>query len=803
MRRRRSPTIITLLVILAAVLAAAAYFRIVEFTLSARAFITDEISAATGRKAFASSVGFDMLKGLTLENFVLHDGRRYILRAREVSCGFILPAVLSKRIVIPSITVSEPAAYVERSPDGAINLAGLIPKEYRTMRGVSVSVHKIVVRSGKARFVDMKVPGTFEASAEDIDAEIRLYLPIRATFKGSFDLPPSRVEVSGEYVVPEEALHSNVVVKNVSLKAFGRYYESAPFRFPSGSVDARAYVGAGPGTLDVKVAATAKGLIVESGTARARVDCAITASAKTDGPSGALKYNGKADVRSMEIDNVEGIGRIADVRGVFDFNEERIFSDSVRAEAVDLPWQARVNIVNYRAPIMDIYARSDVHLGALQKMLKGRFSLVMPGEFSGTGRLSVSIQSEPARPLRMNGSLSFEDATMGLGSGNFPVEKMSGSLLFAGEELRFQGLKLLYRGVGYSASGRLAGFAEPHIDISVASRDLSYKAELAVKGSIIKVLKLDGKHLGSTFSADGSISLEDPAAMDAELSGRCDFDLADLRRMADESGGVRKMRPSGILHAAFELSGDLKDLKTCYAKAMLKSKLLSIYGAAFSGISFGYEQEQGVGSIKSLRSGFYGGTLAASGTVDWVSRAVPWALQFDAIGVKLDKLKADSGFSDRDVSGTLKIFADLNGTLKDASRLAGIGHIGIANGKLWQLDLFKGAGKAIFSSDFSDIEFTEGACDFRIGGGDIRIENLVMKSEELKLTGRGEIAADRSVSGTLRPEISEDAVATGTTGKFAMAVGKGTVIEVSGTLKEPRFKTKTNVVDVVSAFMEN
>jgi hypothetical protein len=378
---------------------------------------------------------------------------------------------------------------------------------------------------------------------------------------------------------------------------------------------------------------------------------------------------------------------------------------------------------------------------------------------------------------------------------------MSGTLFFAGEELRFTNIKCLYRGTGYNVSGRLSGFAEPHINLSVASKDLSYDTELGVKGSIIRVLKLDGRHLGSTFTADGSISLEDPTAMDADLSGRFDFDLADLRRMAPGSGGVRKMKPSGKLHAAFEISGDLKDPKHCYAKAMLRSKRLNLYGAAFTDMSFGYEQEQGVGSINSLRSGFYGGTLAASGTVDWDAKALPWALKFDAIGVQLDKLKVDTGFRDRDVSGTLKIYADLKGTLKDASRLSGIGHIGIVKGKLWQLDLFKGAGRTIFNSDFSDIEFTEGACDFRIDRGAVSIENLVMKSEELKLTGRGDIGADHSVNGELRPEINEDAVASGAQGKFAVAVGKGTVVEISGTLGEPRFRTKTNVVDVVSAFI--
>jgi hypothetical protein len=51
----------------------------------------------------------------------------------------------------------------------------------------------------------------------------------------------------------------------------------------------------------------------------------------------------------------------------------------------------------------------------------------------------------------------------------------------------------------------------------------------------------------------------------------------------------------------------------------------------------------------------------------------------------------------------------------------------------------------------------------------------------------------------IRPEVDEDEAGTGT---LASAVGKGTVIEIGGTLKDPAFKTRTNVIDVVGAMLD-
>ena len=403
-----------------------------------------------------------------------------------------------------------------------------------------------------------------------------------------------------------------------------------------------------------------------------------------------------------------------------------------------------------------------------------------------------------ADTVKSNGYLSVTDATARLGSGNFPIEHVTGELRFTPEELTWQGLRCSYRGVEYTSSGKLVDPSAPRVLIDVTSKDLLYTAAFAIKDDVIRLSKLDGRYLRSKFSATGDLSLADPATVDAELKGKFSLDLADLRKISKNSAGIRKMKASGKVTAEFELSGDLKDLKECYVNAKMKAKEMFVYGLKFTGATFNLVQEQGVGSIKSMRSSFYGGTISVTARIDWLAKGLPYSANLDAIGVKLEDLKADTDSRDKDVSGDIKVYADVKGIFKDASRLTAIGHIGLSKGRLWQLDLFKGAGTLIFSKDFSDIVFTSGACDYKVRDNACFIDNLVMKSDVLTISGSGRIGFDRSVEGVLRPEISEDIAESGT---LASAVGKGTVIEIGGTLKDPSFKTKTSMMSVVGAML--
>lgn len=784
------------------VCAAILYLRVIEFTLSARELLIDEIARATGKKAFCTAVRFDLLKGLVLDRVVLYDGKNVVIRASQVSSGFLIPSLFSKRVIVPVITVSSPVIYAERSPDGSLNLFGLIPKEYASRSGLAVSVHRIIVRHGVIVFVDRTAYPELVKKLTDFELEIKLYLPIRATFRSSFKIPASTtIKITGEYVIPKAELAADLSSDDLSLQDFAYYYRPYGFILPEGAAAVKAAVRIKDGLATADIAASAREVLAVSGKVRTKADCDVRAVVRYDIAGKTADFSGEADILRMSIEGIlpEEAGRIENIRAKATFDRMRLASDDARAEVLGMKWDAKVNIVNFASPIIDVYAHSSVHLAALEETLRKRLGVKFPTEIAGRGDLLISMQSEPGREVKFKGNLSVNDATARLGKGNFPIEKLSGEFQFDANEARWRHISASYRGVGYRSSGSIKSFESPRIQLEVSSKDLSYQSLLSMAGNTINITSLDGKYFNSRFSAKGDMNLEDPGAVEADIKGSLDFDLADLRRISPGSGGVRKMRPAGKLHAELELSGDVKDLRTCYVDAKIKSKQMSVYGVRMTDATLAFLQEQGVGNIRQFRADLYGGTLAVSGRIDWLAKGMPYAVNIDAIGVKMDRLKEDTDFKDKDVSGDVKVYADVKGVFRDASRFTGIGHAGIKNGKLWQLNLFKGTGAMIFSRDFSDVVFTEGACDWKVDGNSLSIENLVMKSDLLTLRGAGKIGFDRSVKGMIRPEVDEDEAGTGT---LASAVGKGTVIEIGGTLKDPAFKTRTNVIDVVGAMLD-
>jgi hypothetical protein len=801
MRRRRRKTILIIpALLLAAAGAAILYFRALEFTISCRDLLVDEISRATGKKVFARAVRFDLMKGLVLDNIAIYDSKNVIIRAKEVSCGLIIPSLISKRVLVPVITVESPRIRAERRADGSLDLLELIPKDYVSRSGLAVSVHKVAIRRGRIDLIDRMPEPDFKKTITGLEAEVSLYLPIRVIFRSSFNVPAATsIKLSGEYIIPADTLTADISSVNFSPEDFSAYYRDSGFRFPSGSVSVRAALSGKGDILDAGVSVETKDLSLVKDTLKAKMDCGVSAHLQYRLDDRKLTCSGTVDVRRMEMDGVEDLGRIENITGKASFDPAHMAMTDVTADAAGMRWDAKVNIANFASPIVDIYAHSAVRLGALRQTLKSRFGMDLPFEIAGTGDIRLSMQTAPGKPAKMGGTLSMYDATADLGHSNFPVEHIRGDVRFDAGGLKWQDVVSSYRGVEYRASGSLSDFASPRIQLDVASQDLKYTSAFSIKSSTIVISRLDGRYLNSKFSARGDIMLADPAAVDADIKGRFSLDLADLKKMSQNSAGVRKMRPSGRVDADFSLNGDIKNMKTCYMNATVASKQMSAYGLKFTDATLAFRQEQGVGQIKSMYSSFYGGTISVTAKIDWLGKGLPYSANLDAIGVKLERLKEDTDFRDKDVSGVIKVYADVKGVFKDASRLSAIGHLGLTKGRLWQLNLFKGAGTLIFSRDFSDVVFTSGACDYKVRHNAFFINNLVLTSDLLTLTGQGRIGFDRSVNGIFRPEIPVDATSSGS---LATAIGKGTVIEVDGTLKDPEFKTTTNFMDVVGAMFE-
>jgi hypothetical protein len=146
--------------------------------------------------------------------------------------------------------------------------------------------------------------------------------------------------------------------------------------------------------------------------------------------------------------------------------------------------------------------------------------------------------------------------------------------------------------------------------------------------------------------------------------------------------------------------------------------------------------------------------------------------------------------------------AKIRGIFADAGKLSGEGKIAVTEGRLWQLNLFKGLGVLIFTRDFSNVIFKEGHCDFDIFDKSIYTGELNLKSDLVDIYGPLKIGFDTSVNATFKAEFSDDAIASGFKKGITAAIGNYTLTEVTGTLKEPKYKTKADMENIVESIAE-
>ncbi|MFH1128376.1 MAG: hypothetical protein V1699_03075, partial [Candidatus Omnitrophota bacterium] len=156
-----------------------------------------------------------------------------------------------------------------------------------------------------------------------------------------------------------------------------------------------------------------------------------------------------------------------------------------------------------------------------------------------------------------------------------------------------------------------------------------------------------------------------------------------------------------------------------------------------------------------------------------------------------------------DVAGKLTLKIKGNGLLNDLSGLTGEGEIFVFDGKLWQLNLFKGMGKLLFTTDFTKIVFSEGYCAFKIFDKQIMTDNLKLKSNLADITGSFKVGFDKSIDGALNVQVTPEAPLTGTFKDVTTAilgqVEKLAVIRITGSLSEPKYQFKADVGGIINS----
>ena len=775
----------------------------------------------THKNVTLGSLEFSIFKGLILRDLVISDSQNVILSARQASCGVFIWPILRKQIIIPSINLKSPYIFLERLKDGSFNLQDIFvsrdavvkipgPEGQKSNKSeFSVSIYSINISSGSIAFQDDTLPVKFKKEIRNIQLNLALALPVGVKFNCKGEIPnnpPTFINAWGEYKILNQELDVNLAVSNLLPNDFEAYYNNFGINLLSGPADGQVKLNLKDQLLHIEASAKFTKLVLAKEKIKASLNLGLESKVNYNLQTKKVSFDGTGDIQQADISGLDFLGELRNLNGKVAFNERSLLAQGLKAELWGVPFEANLGIKDFSILALDI--NTNLSLSLLLAIGKEKFNFTYIKSALGKADLSLKLNPDGKGGWVVQGKVDITGGGLKLEEQEFAIENIFATLEFNQQGFSWSNTKFKYQGVDYQSSGELAGFSAPNIKLQLFSRDLSLAGDFGVAGKLVKINQVKGKYFDSQFLISGEIDNSDIAGTKVDASGRINLELGDLNRLfSGKYPVIKNIQPKGQLDTQFTFSGLIHDFKNCLIQAKLSSNNLSLYGFNSQDFQMDYLQEKRIARVSAMRIAFYDGVINGSAVLNLDTSNLPYHIELQADGVRLDKLKMDTLSKNKNISGVFQGELKINGFSGDLSKLSGAGSLSIKEGKLWELNLFQGVGKILFARDLGSIELSECTCTFAVKDKFVYTDNLKLKGNVAELSGDLKIGFNGSLEGALEVDILGEMVPLNGTLKdvttaFMGQVGKFGVINFSGTLQRPKYKFKPIVSNIVKGLTD-
>jgi hypothetical protein len=149
--------------------------------------------------------------------------------------------------------------------------------------------------------------------------------------------------------------------------------------------------------------------------------------------------------------------------------------------------------------------------------------------------------------------------------------------------------------------------------------------------------------------------------------------------------------------------------------------------------------QAGVLTLNEISASVSGGELTGDLTVDFNKPGVDYRLRLNAAGVDLNEVASrTSNFLDR-AHGSLEGSFELSGSVRDASKLAGVGSLEIKSAYLDQYPLMQEIGRWTQIDELQRLDLERAVSNFRVVGPNIQVDSIRLVSKNCQITLNGQV----------------------------------------------------------------
>lgn len=595
-------------------------------------------------------------------------------------------------------------------------------------------------------------------------------------------------------------------VNNLLPRDYEAYYSNFGLNLLSGSADGKAKLNLKDQLLHIEATAKVTNLVLAKEKVKASLNIGLESKVNYNLQTKKVSFDGNCDIQQADISGLDFFGELKNLHGKIAFNERSLIAESLKVEFLGIPFEANLGIKDFSTLALNV--NTNLSLSFLLAIAKEKFNFTPVSTALGNADLFIKLHPDGGGGWVMQGKVDIAGAGLKLAKQDIPVENICASFEFSQQGFNWSDTKFKYQGIDYESSGELVNFSAPNIKLQLSSRDLSLVSALALKDKKIKITQAKGKYFNSQFLISADIDNSDPVRPQVDANGKIDLDLESLSKfLVKQYPAIKNMQLKGQLDTQITFSGPIYDFKNCLIQARLSSNNFSLYGLNAKDFLLDYLQEQKISRIVSMRIAFYDGIIDGLASLNLDSVNLPYHIEFQAEGVRLEKLKLDTLSKNKNISGVFQGEVKLNGFFGDLDKLSGAGKFYIKEGRLWELNLLQGMGKLLFAKELGSIELSECACAFLVKNNLAYTDNLKLKSNIAELSGPLKIGFNGSLDGALDVDIlSEMVPLSGTLKDVTTAImgrgGKIGVIKLSGTLHEPKYHFSPAVTNIIKGFTD-
>ena len=749
------------------------YLNTVFLPGPARRWIAGQLAEQTGRRVQLGALHFRLWEGISVEDVVIGDDRRYGDQ----------PWLTLERLVLsgplPTLHLTHPRLRLVRDAAQVWNLESLrlFHRPAAATGSLPLMVARLVVSDGELLVEDQGGTPGWDATLTRINLRCLAKLPHAITVKGTAQwqtVPVTALLAQGTWNLSSGAGEGSVTVRQFPLDTVRPYLPAATaaaLRELAGAATITVKAAFRDDQLQAAVTATADDVRLQWAPAADGAAWQVTGGYAVAGQIVARARDGwvwepptaTIQARHLTVTPPAPYPAVEQLESTLRVTPTVIYLEETTANVGGLPVRAHGTLT---APQAGRWPQAALaveltHEGPLAALWEAaapyRPAGLAEARLTGTAQLEVSATGTLNTP-KASATLAVQEAQLtapGIGtvdalSGRFRVEP---NLLTAAE------VRGTWQGQAVQLDGTLVNFAAPEISGTLTVGEVAADAALAIHGAQVTITELATRYRKSQATTTGTVTLGPP--MTGALRTEFSLDAADGLALAPAMApALLAWQPAGRLKGELSVSGPLQDSAHRQTTLSARAGEFTVRGIRLENVLLEYRQRDGAATLQPLTALVYGGTVSTTGTLRLDDPHRPFTAKVSLANLELGRLAKELAWKDQQISGLVSGECSVSGA-GDAmpKSLVGQGRLQVVNGRLFEMPLLKGLADMLGAPALRRVVFRDAVGTYELLGDRLTTQDLTVYGDLATLTATGAVtlagALDARVVASIDPTAFE------------------------------------------------